>query len=355
MKEYVSKLKSGYSSKELADNLDSLKDIQVLVIGDTIIDEYCFTTLKGRAIKDPILSVEYLYTEKYAGGILAIANHISDYVKKIQIITTIGDRKTNLDFIKNNLKGNISLKYFTKENSFTTVKKRYINKSHGDKLFKVEYMNDMPIKEELEEEIINYLIDEIPKYDLVIVGDFGHGFISEKIIRTIENYSNFLAVNVQTNSANMGFNPIDKYKKVDFAVMNLKEMQYTIRDRFGNYRKLIDKFALKTGFKQFLVTLGGDGCIYNDHGNLYYVPSLSLDIKDTVGAGDAIFAIVSLLHFKNINNALIPFYANAIGGVAIQIIGNKESVTKLRINKFIEELFNECECQKNDLLENKDY
>ncbi len=37
-------------------------------------------------------------------------------------------------------------------------------------------MSDNPISPELNEKIVNFLEKEIPKYDLTVVGDFGHGF-----------------------------------------------------------------------------------------------------------------------------------------------------------------------------------
>ena len=51
--------------------IDSLANLKVLVIGDTIIDEYCFVAPRGGAIKDPMLTVDYIEEETYAGGILA--------------------------------------------------------------------------------------------------------------------------------------------------------------------------------------------------------------------------------------------------------------------------------------------
>ncbi len=73
--------------------LEKMKNLNILVIGDAIIDEYYFTDPKGRTIKDPILSVDYVRHDRYAGGILAIANHISNFAKNVRLVTVLGDKK----------------------------------------------------------------------------------------------------------------------------------------------------------------------------------------------------------------------------------------------------------------------
>jgi len=229
---------------------------------------------------------------------------------------------------------------FLKPNSFTTLKKRYINVQRNEKLFKIEFLDDCPINNFLEEEIIRYLEKVFLKYDILLVGDFGHGFINEKIINFLEKNAKYLSVNVQTNSSNLGFNYIDKYKYPTFSTMDIREMQYVVRDKFSEYPDLISKFANKTGYKNFLVTLGKKGCAYYD-GSIYFAPIFKTGSVDTVGTGDAIFSIVSLLHYVNTNSMLIPFYANCIGNIAAQIMGNKESVTKTSLKRFIQGIYNE--------------
>ena len=94
--------------------IEKLKEKRVLLIGDTIIDHYIFVQPKGRAVKDPILSVNYSHEEKYAGGVLAVANHISSFVNEVKVLTLLGDKLRHQDFISNAVFQNIKLKTFTK-------------------------------------------------------------------------------------------------------------------------------------------------------------------------------------------------------------------------------------------------
>lgn len=339
MEDYLKKVVGTFKFEQIANLLDKAKDLNVLVIGDTIIDHYVFVTLKGRAIKDPILSVEYRDREIYPGGILAIANHISDFVNKVKLITLVGDQNPQLDFITGSLGKNIELKTFTKENSPTTVKKRIVNAYRNNKLFKIEYINEKPINEKLTNEITDYLDQEIINYDLVIVGDFGHGFINEAIRRKIEEKAKYLAINTQSNSANMGYNYFNLYKKFNFICMNEEELRLPLSKRFVELEEVIKEARQQFNLNTFLVTQGKNGCLFVERDHFFRAPIIITSVKDTVGAGDALFAITSLMVYLQADNELVPFIANSAGGIAANIIGNKESITKEKLLDFIGEVY----------------
>lgn len=336
---YIHEIKSKLSLGQIARYFDQIGSLSVLVIGDIIIDKYVFVSPKGRAVKDPILSVEYKNDETYAGGILAVTNHLSDFVKKIRLVTLIGDRDHNVDFIKKSLKGNVELKTFVKENSPTIIKERFIDYHRNTKLFKIEYMNDAPISKKLTDEIVHYLDEELLKHDLVIVGDFGHGFINEAIRRKLEEKSKFLALNVQSNSANMGYNYFNLYKRMDFISMDEQELRMPFLMRFEDIKTIINKVILTNFSNPFLVTRGSRGCVLINRDRFVESPSLTDSVKDTIGAGDAVFAISSLLVYAKFPDELIPFIANCAGGIKVSYLGNKESISKERLINFIDTLY----------------
>ena len=340
---YIKKIKEKYTFSQIQNIINSMKNLKVMVIGDTIIDEYCFVNQKGRAMKDPMLSVDFIKDDSYAGGILAIANHISDFVEEVKLITLLGDDYDKKEFVQEHLHKNVNPEFFVKENSPTIRKRRYVSTVRNEKLFKIEYINDQPIKEQLESQILDYLDQNLSKYDLVVVGDFGHGFISSKILSKLEEKAKFLSVNVQTNSANLGFNYITKCKSPSFATMDGLEIQYAVGDRYSDYINLLNKLHETKGFDRFLVTLGKQGVAYYDQGHIITSPGVVTSTKDVVGAGDALFAITSLLVYIKTDRELVPFLANCVGGIAVNIMGNKRSVTKQNVFDFVQDVYKEVE------------
>jgi len=336
-KEYISAIKNKFNYEEFLKKLDSSKNLKALVIGDSIIDQYVFVLPKARAMKDPILSTHFKKEESYAGGALATANHLSSYVNQIKLVTLIGDQNPKLDFIKNSLSKNIKLEHFIKENSPTIIKRRYMNIAKNNKLFKVDFMNDEPILENLSKKIVDYLSNELPKYDLIVVSDFGHGFLNNSIREVLEEKSSFLSANVQSNSSNLGYNYINHYKNLDFIVMNEEELRLPLMMRFENINETVFKFYERFKFEKFLVTIGKEGCLFFNKGELYAGPALTKRVIDTIGAGDAVFSLLSLFTYLDTDNEIIPFIANCAGALKARYMCNKESVTKDKLIKFIKE------------------
>ena len=72
-------------------------------------------------------------------------------------------------------------------------------------------------------EVDRTIAEMAPEYDVVIAADFGHGIIAKSSIEALTKNSRFLAVNTQSNSANLGFNLITRYNRADYICIDLPE------------------------------------------------------------------------------------------------------------------------------------
>ncbi len=339
-KRFIKKIEQKYSLDESIERIKRLNDLNVLLIGDGIIDEYHYCSSMGKSAKAHLVVSKYLSHEVFAGGAFAIANHLAGICGKVKLITLLGTKDNREKFIDNSLKPNIERKYFYRKDGPSIIKKRYVNEYLNQKLFEINYLNEQYIDKVCETRICKYLSAELPKYDIVLVSDFGHGFITEKIIRTIEKFSKKVAVNTQTNSANMGFNIITKYAKPNFVCLDEVEARLTMQNRFDDIGKIATRLFQELGSDMFVVTLGKKGSlgISKDDG-LNYTPIFSSKIIDTVGAGDAVFSYAAACYAKNYPLDFITFIGNAVGAIAVQIICNKKSVERYELLEFLNVLF----------------
>ena len=93
--------------------------------------------------------------------------------------------------------------------------------------------------------------------------------------------------------------------------------------------------ARDTNCSRINITLGKSGSIYYQNSKTYYVPIFSTNVVDSVGAGDAVFAITSLLSYKNVDPKMIPFIGNVVGSLAVKTMGNKEPINPIDLFTFI--------------------
>ena len=336
VKLFLKEFSQKYDPNFIAEKLRSIEKLKVLLIGDGIIDEYFYCESMGKSPKAQLIVHKYIDHEVFAGGAFAIANHIAGLSDNVHLISLLGKYDSKEDFISSNLKPNVSTKFYYRDDGPTITKKRYINQYREQKIFEINYINDNNISDEIENEIIDYLKSIINEYDLVLVSDFGHGFITNKIINLLVNQSKKLAVNAQTNGANAGYNLITKYSETQFICLDAPEARLAAQNKYSDIEDVVKILRKNINAEYFLITLGGGGSIcVNKKGEVNRTPAFASKVIDIIGAGDAFFSFTAPCFANDMPMDLVSFIGNAVGALAVQIVGNKKSVEKHELLEFI--------------------
>jgi len=341
-KTFLQDFSKHYSFERIVSKLDTLKGMKVLLIGDGIIDEYHYCTALGRSSKTPIVVNKYLTHEDFAGAVFIIANHIAGICEKVHLVTLLGRKDSREEFVRASLMPNVEPHFFYREDGPTIVKRRYIDQYRNQKLFEINYLNENYINGNCESSIIDYLKEVVKDYDLVLVSDFGHGFITEEMIKTVSRHAKVFAVNTQTNAANTGYNMITKYKKPNFVCLDETEARLATQDKFSDIQDIAKRIVAKIKSDFLIVTLGKKGSIgVTKKGEANYTPIFSTKVVDTVGAGDAFFAFTAPCFAQGMPLDFVSFIGNAVGALAVQIMGNKKPVEKHELLEFIHTILNQ--------------
>ena len=333
---FLENFRKKHSVEQAIAQLKQLEGMKILVIGDTIIDEYHYCYPMGKSPKESIVASKYLREEAYPGGILACANHAAGFSGSVDLVTVLGKENSKENFILEHLKPRVNSHFFYRQDAPTIVKRRYVWEAFLIKMFEIVFIDDHPLPESVENQVLNFLKKNIKKYDLVLVADYGHGFLTSAIIDYLCKNSKFLAVNTQTNSANTGYNTIVKYPKADYVCIDEPEMRLAHQDKFGELEKLILKTAKKMKCSNITVTRGHLGSLtYSKKDGFFQTPIFSKEIVDRVGAGDAFLAVTAPLVAKKTPADLIGFIGNTVGALAVKIVGNKSAVEPVALYKYM--------------------
>lgn len=336
VKTFLKKFSKKYDFNYIAKNLNDLRNMKVLLIGDGIIDEYYYCESMGKSPKAQLIVHKYVNHEAFPGGAFAIANHVAELCNNVHLVSLLGSENSKEDFISNSLKKNVTSKFFYRDDGPTIIKKRYINQYRNQKIFEINFINDSHIEDEKEKEVLAYLESIIDGYDLILVSDFGHGFVSKKMIMLIEKLSKKLAVNAQTNGANAGYNLITKYSKTQLICLDGPEARLAAQEKYADIEDVIKTLQKSINTNYFFVTLGSDGSIcVNDKGKINRTPAFATKIVDIIGAGDAFFSYAAPCFALGMPMDVVSFIGNAVGALAVQIVGNKKSVEKHELLEFV--------------------
>ena len=339
-KSIIKKINKKFKFKEITKMVNELKKLKVLVIGETIIDQYYFCEALGKSGKEPVLVLRDLNMEQYLGGAGAVVRHLSDFCKSITLLSMLGDDGKYKKYIKNKLPKNVTSEFIYKQNSPTIEKKRYVEKVNKTKVIGVYNLNDEILNKKNEKKLNNKILKLIPKHDVIIVTDYGHGFLSDKVASKICKMSSFLAVNAQVNSSNIGYHTMDKYKKAKCVVINETELRHDMKDKSSPIKFLMEKLTKKLKIKNLVVTRGSKGAVLLSTNPKKYFSSeaFASRVVDKVGAGDAMLALISLCLKRNFDKNFSLLTASLAAAQSAETIGNSVPINKNQILKSIQHL-----------------
>lgn len=324
--------------------VDDFSKLRVLVVGDIIIDDYVFCLVQGLTTKDAAMSTRYDYHERYAGGALAVARHLAGFAGKVSLLSMMGNEQDIEDYLYDVMPP-VECRVVRDEHFVTPVKKRYL-KTHPlrqeyEKLFSVNRLLEREDRKK-----VNYgnfyrnLEEMLPAYDLVVVSDYGHGLMDEKSIALIEKCAKYLAVNCQTNSSNYGMNLITKYRRADAFVVDEGELRLPFGQSMEAPPDLLQKLAGQLKSQYAWVTIGANGALGQLEDEKSQMPAVTLRVKDTVGAGDAFYALAALAAATNMPVDLATLLGNVAGAIKTNLVGNSKPVGKVTVLKFLSTVLN---------------
>ena len=285
-------------AKEVMEWLDHAGAARIMVIGEPILDRYNYVEPLGKSPKDSIVTWHPTGRTDFRGGGWIVAEHARAISKNV---------------------------CYQNEFDAPVLKERYVNKVFSHKVFALvdhAWMNESVMLPE--------------GYDVCLVADYGHGLLREDAVARLAPYR-FLALTVQSNSANWGFNLLTKWPRADYVVIDQLELRLACHDQHGDIEQLACQQARRMGTTMFAVTLGHEGCLVINGGAVVWSPAVADKVIDRMGAGDAFLAVTAPLVWAGAPADVVALVGNVAGGIKVGKLGN-QPVTRAEIDARLKEL-----------------
>ncbi len=345
VKRFCNDVSKEISGTALCRAVNEFSKLKILLVGDIIFDKYSYVKVLGLTSKASIISARLLSEDLQTGGALAVFRHLRQFTDNVTLLSLTGTEPWAKNIINEHIPGNCN-SIISDEDFSTIIKQRFANPpSAGNemtKLFSINVIDDKEVSHEIINKVLDRLKSELPKHDIVLVTDFGHGLMHEKIREYIQNHAPFMALNCQTNSYNHGFNIINRqYRRADCFSLDATEISLSAGKRHMDYTSELDKLRMELNAKYAWLTRGSIETIALMEGTTPCVcPPFETDVIDTVGAGDAFFSVAALSAATGMSNQIALFLGQLAGAQAVKIVGNTEPISKVKLLKSIMSLTN---------------
>jgi cytidyltransferase-like protein len=287
----------GYTLEAVKAFLAAASNLRVCLLGETIIDEWVDIAVTNLSQKSRCVAGQEMGRVRQVGGTGIIALHLASFVKHVHVFTngSIGDVPPNITV--------------TPLADFPLVKTRFVDRDSGAPLFEAKVL-DVPD--------VPQALPSFDDYDLVLIADFGHGLLDARAIngRIADRRRAYVAAMAQVNSSNYGYNLPVKYTGADYYSVNRTEAELSLHEKDLPFDELIDQMAHRLQCDSLSVTDGSHGAGVKMGHDRCSLPTLSTSVVDTIGCGDAYFALSSLAACLRLPARMVAL-AGSIGAAAM--------------------------------------
>ncbi|MCF6339916.1 MAG: PfkB family carbohydrate kinase [Sulfurimonas sp.] len=331
--EYISRHKLEFQN--LKEIINKFSNLNILVIGDTIVDEYITCEPLGMSQEDPTIVVSPLATNKFIGGGAIVASHARTMGANVEFISVVGDDE-NKNYVQQGLE-NLGIKtaLFCDCTRPTTLKQRF--RANGKTLLRVNHLKQHSINKDIENEILKNVKESIDKIDLILFSDFSYGLLTNKIIKSISKLGgekNIFMVADSQSSSQVG--DISKFKNMTLVTPTEREIRLSLNDFESGLVVLSEKLAKKSKAKYIFTTLGAEGImIYNNPKDKLLtdnIKALGNIVKDVSGAGDSLLACSAMALSVGATIWQSAYLGSLVAAIQVSRVGNipikKEEIIK---------------------------
>lgn len=307
--------------------ISSFKKLKIIVIGDTIVDEYISCDPLGMSQEDPTIVVTPVGSKKFIGGASIVAAHAAGLGAEVHFISVCG-KDSSCEFVNEKLKEfNVNSSLYIDNSRPTTLKQRY--RAKGKTLLRVSHLHQGAISHSLQNKILNKLGKLLKDCDLIVFSDFNYGVLPDELIESVTKIAiekNILMVADSQSSSQTG--DISRFKSMDLITPTEREARLSLQDNQNGLVVIADKLKEKSCSKNILLKIGEEGVIIhadkknNKDWKTDRIPALNSNPIDVAGAGDSMLIASSMALALNATIWESALIGSIAASIQVSRIGN---------------------------------
>jgi len=307
---------------DISEIFDGFNNLNVLIVGDVMVDEYYVGAVTRISPEAPVPVVSVKQRERRLGGAANVALNLKALGAN-PILCAVRGNDPEGEWLSERLK-DVGLEnegIVIDRNRPTTIKTRVIG--NNKQLLRVDQEDCSEIEAGIVQDALRFIKSVINRIDVVIFQDYNKGFLTKKLITSATKICNTSGIPSLVDPKVDHF--LD-YKEVTLFKPNRKE----IIDGLGLDTDLSNKTEIESAVKalaqklktdHILLTLSEMGVAILDSDNVHFIDAHKRKIVDVSGAGDSVISVAALAVASNMTWTRVAELSNLAGGLVCEQIG----------------------------------
>lgn len=295
------------------------KRVRVLLLGDYMLDSYTFGDVSRISPEAPVPVLKVKRKTFSPGGAGNVALNLLSLGASVSSVGRVGDDMDGRRLVEDLKRNGSWVDNMVVEDGYPTpVKNRLIAASQQLARVDLEEIGDL--SSSLEDVVVDRLEKIIEGIDVVAISDYGKGFLTKRILRSLIEVARREGVPTLVDPKGRDFS---KYRGASVIKPNMQEAyEASNLSRDHSLEEVSEVLLNRTDSDNLIITRSEDGITLFDRGfGRIDFPVLSKEVKDVTGAGDSVLAVlaVALGNGMDIRDAIE--LSNVAAGIAIEHVG----------------------------------
>jgi len=306
-----------------ADFLGQFSQLNIVVIGDVMIDRYLSGKVDRISPEAPVPVVHLRSEDNRLGGAANVALNIQAMGATPYLFSVIGEDDNGKLLEQLLPESNISAKYLLKHSDrVTTVKTRVL--AQNQHLLRVDREDASPIKEPLAAQLMEQLRNLLDHKEihLILFQDYNKGVLTPGLIREVMLEA--LRRDIPT-AVDPKYDNFWAYRHVTLFKPNLREIQHQVdphlKADLPSLQAAAQEVSRRLGNAYTMITLSEKGVFVASKELSEIIPTYERTIADVCGAGDTVISIMALGLAAKMDLSTIARLANLAGGQVCEKVG----------------------------------
>lgn len=285
-------LRHGIDQQVLVNLIEKFSSLNVVVIGDLIVDEYINCDPIGMSQEDPTIVVTPFSRDIYLGGAGIVAAHARGLGARVTFYSVCG-KDSSAEFAQAKLEEyEVASQLFHDHSRPTTLKQRY--RARGKTLLRVSELRQHDISDEVASSMLAGLEKDLNDASLLIFSDFNYGCLPQMVVNYVSQICLRRGIPMVADSQSSSqFGDVSRFKGMTLITPTEHEARLAVGDSTSGLVVLAEKLEAKAGSQHTLITLGAEGVFIHSPKTPSHklitdiLPAMNQSPKDVSGAGDS--------------------------------------------------------------------
>jgi D-beta-D-heptose 7-phosphate kinase/D-beta-D-heptose 1-phosphate adenosyltransferase len=306
--------------------LEAIANLNIIVIGDAILDGYLQGFSDRLCREAPVPVVNVTKKEYVPGGAANTAVNVRSLGAEVTFLSVIGDDWDGSLLRQTLEERNVSTQYLITQLGRQTLVKQRVTAS-SQMLVRFDSGTIDAVSGNTEQALIDQLALRYPECDAVIVSDYGYGILTPRVIEAISQlqarHNQVLVVDAKNLTAyrHLGLTAVKPNYEQVLKLLNIPTYKESsdIKSRVDQITSLGDEILNITQAKIAAVTLDTEGGIIFERGNkphlTYTQPTMQ---SRTAGAGDTFTSALTVALAAGATTPLAADFAATAASVVVK-------------------------------------